>query len=454
MKVSSETLPQRQVLLEIEVDDERHAVAMEQAYKKLAPSVQIKGFRKGKAPRALIEKQLTRHRLQDEAMDILIPEVYKLALEEKSITPVDQPTLEVVSHEPLIFKATVPLSPETKLGDYTKLKVPRTVRKVTDEEVEEAVLGLRRRYGTLEPVDRAAEKGDIIRGNVKAQLGATVLFDQEDIEFRLSDTVLATLPGLADHLVGKKKEDKFKFDFDIPATHMDNQMAGKVVSYEGLISEVKVEKLAEETDEFAKEAGEDFPTVKALRQHLRDDLQKTHDDSALHDHEAACLDKLVELATLEYPAVLVEKEIDRLLMEQAEMDSRDPRAQQLYLERLGQSQEQVRESVREEAEQRLRRALVLSQFAEAENITVEDSEIEAEVQRMASTAGENAELLMTIFGSENGRDTVRRTLQTRKTFERLVAIASADGAAAGASKKPAAKTPSKARRTAPRAKAE
>ena len=130
MKVTTETLPERQVLLQIEVDDDQHAEAMESAYKKLAPRVQIPGFRPGKAPRPLIEKQLGRHRLLDEAMDILLPKVYREALDEQELDPVAQPSVELVSHEPLVFKATVPLQPLVDLDDYNSLRLPR-------EKVEE-----------------------------------------------------------------------------------------------------------------------------------------------------------------------------------------------------------------------------------------------------------------------------------------------------------------------------
>jgi len=179
VKVTTETLPERQVKLQIEVDEERHAQAIEQAYKRLAPRVRIPGFRPGKAPRPLIEKQLGRHRLLDEAMDQLIPVLYQEALDEQSLTPIAQPSVELVSHEPLVFTALVPLRPEVDLGDLSALSIPRETETVPDERVEEAITDLRRRYGTMEPVDREAQKGDIIRGNVKAELEGEVLYEQD-----------------------------------------------------------------------------------------------------------------------------------------------------------------------------------------------------------------------------------------------------------------------------------
>jgi len=164
---------------------------------------------------------------------------------------------------------------------------------------------------------------------------------------------------------------------------------------------------------------------------VRDDLQKAAEDAALREYEGQVVDALVEQAQIEYPDVLLEHEVEHILDDQANLDPRDPRAQEFYLERLGKSEEEVRDSVREDAEQRLRRSLVLSKFAEAENIEVTDADVDAELESLASSAGEQAETIRTVFGSENGRDTLRRSLLTRKTLARLVEVASGVSAQSG-----------------------
>jgi len=446
VKVTTEELPERQVKLQIEVDEERHANAIEAAYKKLAPRVQIPGFRPGKAPRPLIEKQIGRHRLLDEAMDILVPQVYREVLEEQDITPVGQPSVELVSHEPLVFTATVPLQPIVDLGDYRSLRLPREEVKVKDEQVDEAIEDLRRRYGTIEPVDRPAQKGDIIRGSVRAETEDSVIFSADDIEFRLTDASLTSLPGLADVIVGLKKGDDVTRAVDVPKDHEGKSIAGKTVTYRVQVDEVKEEKLAPLNDDFAKEVGEGFETLLALRAHVREDIEKAESEAALRQYELAVVDALVDRAKLEYPAVLVEHEIDHILEDQANLDPRDPRAQLLYLQRLNKTEQEVRDSVREEATRRLRRSLVLSEFAKAENISVEDSDVDAEIDSMAASAGEQAEAIRRLFANEAARESLARSLHTRRTLARLVEIASQrDGEEAAAEKKPA-----KQRRAAPR----
>ncbi|HEX5370954.1 MAG TPA: trigger factor [Dehalococcoidia bacterium] len=444
MKVTTETLPERQVKLQIEVDDDRHHQAIETAYKKLAPRVQIPGFRPGKAPRPLIEKQLGRHRLLDEAMELLVPQVYKEVLEEQDIDPVAQPSVELVSHEPLVFTATVPLQPVVDIGDYQALRLPREELTVDDAQVEESIDELRRRYGTIEPVDREAAAGDVLRADIKATIGDDSLFAADDIEFRVTDEALSSLPGLTEILIGMKKGDDVTKTADVAADFSDERMAGQTVTYHVKLHEVKEEKLAELNDEFAKEIGEGFETLLALRARIREDIQKAQEERALSDYQTAAVDALAERATLEYAPVMLEHEIDHILEDQANLDPRDPRSQMIYLQRLNKTEQEVRESVREEAEQRMRRSLVLSQFAAAEDITVEDADIDAEIDTMAASSGEQGDMIRQLFGNEGARDSLSRSLLTRKTLARLVEIA-------GQTDEPEAEQkPAKQRRSGPR----
>jgi trigger factor len=443
VKVTTEELPERQVKLQIEIDDERHSAAIEQAYKKLAPRVQIPGFRPGKAPRPLIEKQLGRHRLLDEAMDIVVPAAYREALEEKDLSPVAQPTVELVSHEPLVFTALVPLQPVVELGDYKSLRVPREAVKVDDKQVDETLEDLRRRHAVIEPVDRKAKKGDIISGSVHAKAGDMTVTAADDIEFRVREENLQSLPGFIDVVVGLKKGDEVTKTVEAPEDHSDSNIAGKTMTYTVKVNEVKEETLPKLDDDFAKEVG-DYETLLALRAKIREDIEKAETEANLRAYETAAVDALVEMASIDYPAVMVEHEIDHILQDQANLDPRDPRAQLFYLQRMNKSEEEVRESVREEATTRLKRSLVLSQFAEAENIDVEDSDVEAELDRMAGSAGEQGDFVRQLFGGQEARETLSRNLHTRRTLERLVEIG------AQADQPTATKKQAKSRRTAPR----
>jgi trigger factor len=441
VKVTSETLPERQVKLQIEVDEERHHEAMEAACKKLAPRVQIPGFRAGKAPRPLIEKQIGHHRLLDEAMDILVPKVYTEVLEQEDIQPVAQPSVELVSHEPLVFTATVPLQPVVDLGDYQSLRRPKPETNVNEEQVEEALQELRTRYGVVEPVERAAAEGDIVRADIKASADDTTIFSSNEVEFRLNEASLSSLPGLANAIVGMSKGESVETKEDVPAEFGDERLAGKTVVYNVTLHEVKEEKLADLTDEFAKDVGEGFETILALRARIREDIEKAEGDAALRNYETEVVDALAEQASIEYAPQMLDHEIDHLLEDQANLDQRDPRAQLIYLQRMNMSEQEVRDSVRPEAEQRIRRSLVLTQFAEAENIEVDAADIEAEIETMASSSGEQGDMIRQLFSTDDAKDSLSRTLHTRKTLARLVEVAGQ------AEEK---KAPAKRRRAAPR----
>jgi trigger factor len=440
VKVTTEELPERQIKLQIEVDDERHNKAIESAYKKLAPQVQIPGFRAGKAPRTLIEKQLGRHRLLDEAMDMVVPDAYREALEEKDINPVAQPSVELISHEPLVFTATVPLQPVVEVGNYQSLLVPRDDVKIENKQVDEALEDLQRRNGVIEPVSRKANKGDLISGSVSAKAGDMSIFSADDIEFRITDEALQSLPGFIDVVVGLKKGDDVTKNVEAPADFSDENIAGKTMTYVIKVAEVKEEKLPPLDDDFAKTIGDGYETLLALRAKIREDIEKSETEAALRTYETQAVDALVEQASVDYAPQMLEHEIEHLLQDQANLDPRDPRAQLIYLQRMNKSEEEVRESVREEALLRLKRSLVLSEFASAENITVEDTDIDAELETMAGSAGEQADLIRQLFGTEEARDSLARTLHTRKTLARLVEITSQDGGKAPAKKKARATT--------------
>jgi len=348
----------------------------------------------------------------------------------------------------------VPLRPEIDLGDYNAIKVPFEKPSVTDDEIEESLRDLRRRYGTIEPVDRQATKGDRIRADIKAEYPGGPLFDEHDTEYLLSDEAFASFPGLIEQIEGKGKGDEFDAKVEMAPDFVDDRLAGTTVSFHIVIHEVKEEKLAELDDAFAKEVGEGFESVAALRQHIRDDLQKTSDDTALRSYQESAVDAIVGQATLEYPGVMLDHEVDHVLEEEANIDPRDPRAQEIYLNRLGKGEEEVRASVREEAERRLRRSLVLSQFAEAEDIKVADEDVDAELERMASQAGEQADAIRQIFGTDTARETLRRSVFTRRVLDRLVEITSG-GESTKQQETPTASSeeeekPARRRRTGPR----
>ena len=423
MKVTTEPVPESQVLLQIEVEDDRLEKAMNSAYRRLASKTRIPGFRPGKAPRAMIERHLGEHSILHEAIDRLLPEVYREAIDQEQIDPIDTAGFELVTEQPLVVKFTVPVRPKVDLGDYASLRVPREPVVVEPERVQEGLEALRHRYATLEPATRPVQWGDVLRADVHGQAGDTVLVREEDAQFQLIEGRPISVPGFAEALIGREKGPAFEFEVTVPEEVPQEALGGQQATYRVEIKEVKQEVLPELDDEFARQVGEGFATLEALRSRVEDDLRQALDDEAKHRHEEAALDALAERAQLEYPPVIVEREVDRLLREQSGAKERSDLER--YLSQAGRSEEEMRAELRPNAEQRVRRSLVLSQVAEAEHITATDEDVEAEVQRLASGAGSQVDEVRRLFSSDNAKESLRRSLVTRRSLERLTEIASA-----------------------------
>lgn len=404
--------------------------SLDTAYRRLVQRTHIPGFRKGKAPRAMLERHVGRHRLLHEALDILIPEAYNRAIEEQDVDAIDQPRIEVLQEEPAVFKATVPVRPTVELGDYRTLRVDRPTVAADPKDVDVALEELRHRYALHQPVDRPVRMGDIVRADVRGEVDGRRIHAEEDAEFRLREGAMVLLPGFAEGLVGGRKGEPMEVAVDVPPDYpaAGGALAGKRCVFSVLVREVKEEQLPELDDQFAREVGEGFASLQALRQRLEADLRERLEREAEDEYQGQAVAVMTEKAEkLEFPPVLVEREIDRLLRDEARAAGQDV---DRYIEQLRRPLEELREELRPRAAERVRRSLVLSRLAELEGIAVEAAEIDAEVERIVGSSGPQATQMRQLFGSAGGREAIERSLLTRKTLERLAAIASDGGSAA------------------------
>jgi trigger factor len=441
VKVSAQKIPDSQVVLEIEVEPERVEKALDRAYRQLVARTKVPGFRPGKAPRAMLERYLGRDALMRQALDRLVPEIYQEAARQEDVEPIDLPELEVVTTEPLVVKATVPVRPVVDLGDYRQVRVPREPVELPQERVEQALEGLRHRYAVLEPVDRPAQWGDILRADVTGTVGDSTIVDQKDAEFQLREGQAVSLPGLAERLLGLAKGVETEVEVPVPADFADPKVAGGTARYRVLIHEIKEEKLPALDDSFARQVGESFPSLAALRERIESDMRQVEEEEALHRYHDQVLAALEERATLEFPPVLAEREVERLLRDERVASggraASGPDVER-YLREQGRSEEELRQELKPLAVERVRRSLILTQVAEAENIDVSDAEVDQEVEKLVSSAGPQAEEVRRFFAGADGRDAIRRRLLTRRTLDRLVDIASSESAADGEGQEEAA----------------
>ncbi len=421
MKVSTERIPQSQVVLTIEVEPERLQGALDSAYRRLAARARIPGFRPGKAPRPMVERYLGHDRLLEEALDKLVPAVYREAVEQEGVDVIDLPELAVESTEPLVVKATVPVRPIVNLGDYQDLRLPQPEVEVPEGRVDEALDQLRHRYATFVPVQRPAQWNDILRADVFGRVGDVVLLDDKDIEFQIREGQVISFPGFAENLIGMEKGDTREFDVLVPDDVRDERIRGGACAYKVTLKEIKEEVLPELNDDFAREVGEGFAGLSALRERVEADIRAAEERTAEEKYQDEIVTELVERAEIDFPEVLVEREEERLLRDRAGRDEQDL---ERYLRRIGRSEDELKQELRPAAETRVRRSLVLTEVAEAEHIDVADEEVAQEIDRMATSAGPQADDVRRLFSNDSARDSVRRSLLTRRVLERLTAIAS------------------------------
>jgi trigger factor len=429
LKVSTEKIPESQVLMTIEVEPERLDAAREKALRKLAPKAKVPGFRPGKAPKNMVLNYFGEERVLDEALDVLVPDIYREALEaDESIDAIARPRLVVETTDPLVVKATIPVRPTVELGDYLSVRVAIEPVAVDESRVDETVQVLRKRASTLEPIERAITWQDVIRIDVLGSVEGEKMVDQKDIEIQLSEDRDVLFAGFEEALLGHKKGDAVEFTLTVPEEIKSEKFAGKQCDFVVNIAETKEEILPELDEAFVKAVGEGFESLDALRVRIREDIEKAEEQQRDNRYHDQILTKLVELATIEFPPVMLDVEIDRIIRDQAQQIGAGENLEG-YLSAIGKTAEEAREELRPVADTRLRRSLVLSQLTGAENIEVADEEIEAEIEKMTESAGQQSAQLRQLFDSENGRDTIRRNLMTRKTLDRLVEIATQDGGA-------------------------
>lgn len=396
MKVSTERIESNQVVLNVEVDPETVEQSLNQAHRRLAQRVNIPGFRRGKAPRAMVERFVGRPALLEEALDRLVPELYAKIIEDEKIDAVAQPKFEVIELEPVTFKATVPVRPEVELGDYGAIRVEVEDTSVSDEEVNEQLENLRERQAVFEPVERPAGLGDQVTIDVTGMRGDEQIIDQENLDYPLIETLQVPVPGFAAELVGLSAGDSKEFEIIPPAPEKADDAENEAESEPSLpikfrvtVHEVKGKSLPELSDDFAKDLGEEFENLEALRTRIQDNLRQRR----LNERASAIEDKVVaaalEQAQLELPPGLVDREIESLAEDQERLLASQRLSIDDYLRITQKSAVDVRADLEEVARKRLSQRFVLDEIAKREELTASDEEVEADLT--AAIAAERAQ---------------------------------------------------------------
>ncbi len=415
MKVTNEKTENSQVFLTIEMEPAEVEKSLEASYYRLVKKTNIPGFRKGKAPRAILERYIGKESLFEEALNNLAPQAYEKAIKEQKIEPIAQPHIETAQTNPVIFKMTVPLPPTIKLGDYHHLQVIPEPVKLAEDEVDAAIEQLRHQHAIWEPVERPVEFDDLIVLDVESNVEGKPYINQKGIQYRVVRNFLFPAPGFAEQLSGMRRDEEKEFKLQFPLDFPRGELAGKEAWFKVRVTEIKQERLPELNDEFAREINPDFKTLDSLREQVSTSLRLKAEERAKIDFEERVIEAVVDLTKVEFPPILTEMEIDRLVNEQSQRWQMSGN--------INKTEEELREELRPLATKRVTRSLVLGKIAEEEKIEVSDTETEADIEGMVRSATENKDELNKFLNAPQSRESIKRSLMTRKTIQRLVEIA-------------------------------
>lgn len=432
MKTQVEKLPQSRIALEIEVEPERVEQALDRAYRKLVKQIHIPGFRRGKAPRAIVEMRIGRDALMQEALDVLVPEVYREAVQQEALSPVGDPEFDLIEAEagrPLRLKVEVDVRPEVVLGDYRGLQAEKVVERITDVDVQEVLQTYQERHSQLITADREVlAEGDFavidFEGYVDGQpfqggaaKGLTIEIGSDQL-----------VPGFEEQLVGMQRGETRDVTVTFPEDGYREDLRGKEAVFRVTLQEIKEKHVPAIDDELAKEASE-YETLDEWKAAIREKLEEGAEQEARDRLRDELARKAVDNAVVELPATLVEREIARMLADVETSIVRDGGSLPDFLRETGQTLGELREQLRPRAEARVRMSLVIDAIATAEGIDVTEEEIDAEMERLIGGLGGEAlppEAVERMKNNPEGRERMRDLLRVRKAVDRLESTANVE----------------------------
>ncbi|MBN1977160.1 MAG: trigger factor [Anaerolineae bacterium] len=423
MNITTESLESRQMRLTIELDEKETQQAMQRAARNISKQVNIPGFRKGKAPYDLVLQRFGEDTVRKEAAEALVEEAYDKALKQEGIEPYAPAALEKADLDPITFTFSVPLRPVVELGDYRDYRLKYKQAKVSKSQVEEALQDIRMQNAILELVERPVEMGDGASVSFSATVGGEVVLKEDTAHVMVEADASYPAPGFAQELVGMSAGDKRTFTLTLPDDFPRGELRGQEAEFSAKMMEVYDQTIPDLDDDLARTVG-GFDSLKNLEKQIKEELRRGAQQGIDQEYVEQVLSDLVERARIEYPPVSLERELDEAVEEFRRIVRRDAKLSlEDYLRFQNKTMEGFREELVPSAEARLKRALLLGQVAQLEELDVDKEEIRAQIEAMSAPWGVRAEEVRSSFNSDAGQRAVRSRLLANKVLQRLVAIA-------------------------------
>ncbi|KEZ51205.1 MULTISPECIES: trigger factor [Metabacillus] len=421
MSAKWEKLEGNQGVLTVEVEAEKFGQALDEAFKKVSKQVNIPGFRKGKVPRAMFEQRFGIESLYQDALDILLPEVYPQAVEEAGIDPIDRPEIDVEQIEKgknLIFTAKVVVKPEVKLGEYKGLEVEKMDASVSDEDVDAELKTLQERHAELVVKEEGTvENGDTVVIDFEGFADGEAFEGGTAENYTLEIGSGSFIPGFEDQLVGLEAGGEKDVEVTFPEEYHAENLAGKPATFKVKLHEIKAKELPALDDEFAKDVDEEVESLEALKAKTRTRLEEAKKAEAENTLRDTLVDKASDNAEVDIPQVLIDNEVNRMMQEFEQRLQAQGMNLELYFQFSGQDEDALKEQMKEDASKRVKYNLTLEAIAKAENIEATDEEVEAEIAKMAEMYNMPVENIKQALGSLEG---LKEDLKVRKAIDFLV----------------------------------
>ena len=405
--------------LTITVEADVFEKAMNGAYQKNKGRINVQGFRKGKAPRAIIEKMYGPEIFYDDAANICIPEAYEKAYDECEEEIVSQPDIEVVSMgkgEPLVFTATVALRPPVTLGKYKGVEVEAADVTVSDEEVEAAIVREQEKNArTIEVTDRPVKSGDQTVIDFEGFVDGVAFEGGKGTDYPLTIGSGAFIPGFEDALIGAEIGKETDVNVTFPEEYQEKSLAGKPAVFKCTVKSIKEKELPELNDEFASEVSE-FDTLAEYKESVKADLEVRKLSDAKAAKQDAVIDKIIEDSKMDIPDAMLQTEQKNMINEFAQRMQAQGLTLQQYMQFSGMDNEKFMEQVKPQALSRIQSRLVLEEIAKAENITVTEEDYEAELKTMAEAYALELDKVKDMVGDE-GRKQIEKDILVKKALE-------------------------------------
>ena len=419
MSVQVENLEKNMAKLTIEVSAEELEKALNAAYQKEKNKISIPGFRKGKVPRAMIEKMYGPAVFYEDAANTLMQENYPAAVEESGVDIVSRPTVDVVQIEkgkPFIFTAEVAVRPEVTLGKYMGVTVTKIDTSVSDEEVEESLEKERNNNArTITVTDRAVESGDTAVIDFEGFVDGVAFEGGKGENHPLEIGSHTFIDTFEDQLIGKNTGDEVEVNVTFPEQYQAADLAGKPAVFKVKINEIKTKELPELDDEFAQDVSE-FDTLAEYKEDLKKRLVEQKENEAKRTKEDEAIQKIIDKSKMDIPDAMIDTQCDTMIEEFAQRIAQSGLSMDQYLQFSGMTVDKLREQVRPEATTRIQSSLVLEQIAKDENIEITDEDIDAEIEKMAKAYGMEADKLKEYMG-ESEKKSMKNDLAIQKAVE-------------------------------------